>query len=345
MTCACFSLNMAALELGNKSKKKDDKLNKFICPITYTSQLPDPTVGCKFLPCGKTLLDFTTEPVSFPQLETQFSYQFKGLQLLFDIDLVNPSVYAHSSAEPMEMDPKDAALLADIEALHINNQKPKALHSFPTRAQECRELFAKERTAVPRPRAGLQRLQPEPEHLELESFSLEQQKQIVQQTFVDIEKPLGCHPTKSASTARPVAQLPIFPEANYAQYEHELVQVQFGIPPSGNSNGLLKDCGNYLINFKVKPEPLFKQIQHTSGQSLVTYLAEERYKEERTADSADRGERFMLREKDGSIYYQAVSKHIKLRKERPSPQATANVCLLIKRTKDTPQQPSSGTKK
>ncbi|XP_023166248.1 uncharacterized protein LOC111596314 isoform X2 [Drosophila hydei] len=326
---------MASNEPKNKLKKKEDKLNPFNCSITYINQLPDPAVGCKFLPCGKTLMDFTEEPVSFPQLETQFSYQFKGLHLLFDIDLINQN-YGPFTGEPTEMDAKDAALLADIEALNINNPKSKVLHSFPTRAQECRELFAKERSAVPRPRTGLQRLQPETEQLELESFSVEQQKQIVQQTFVDIEKPLCSHPTKSGSNARPIAQLPVFPEAHFAQYD--LVQVHFGIPPSGNSNGLLKDCGNYFVNFKLKPDPLFQQIQQTHGQNLLTYLSEQRYKEERTADSSDRGERFMLREKDGSFYYQIVNKHIKLRKERPSPQSVANVCLLVKRTKEVQQQ-------
>jgi len=283
--------------------------------------LPDPAIGCKFLPCGKSLMDYTTEPVSFPQMETQFNQHLKGLHLLFDIDLLGPKMYEPYEGEPVGMDPKDAALLADIETLHVNNPKPKAVHSFPTRAQECRELFAKERNAVPRPRTGLQQMQPEEPQLELETLSLEQQRQIIHQTFVDIEKPLGCHPTRANSNARPVAVLPIFPNPS----QPEIVQFQFGIPPSDNSCGLLKDCGHYLINFKVGPD----QTTDMNVEGLQTLISDQRYKEERTSENVERGEHMILQEMEGSYYYQMVNRHIKLRKERPNLQSNNSLCLLV----------------
>ncbi|KAM8715647.1 hypothetical protein ACLKA7_002662 [Drosophila subpalustris] len=310
---------MAANESNNKSKKNDGN-NAFICPIKYNVDLPDPQIGCKFLPCGKTLMDYTTEPVSFPQLETQFDQKFKGLHLLFEIDLLGQKTYEPNEGEPVGMDPRDAALLADIEPLHINNPKPKAVHSFPTRAQECRELFAKERSSVPRPRAGLQQMQPEKPQLEMETLSLEQQKQLIHQTFVDIERPLGRHPTKANSNARPIAVLPIFPHPS----QHEFVHFQFGIPPSESSCGLLKDCGHYLINFKANPD----KTAETNVKGLQTFISDQRYKEERTSENAERGEPMILREMDGSYYYQMVNRHIKLRKERPNVQSNNTLCLL-----------------
>lgn len=269
-------------------------------------------------------MDYTTNPVSFPKVETQYQQQFKGLHLLFDIDLLGPKTYSTYEGEPVGMEPKDAALLADIEMMHVSNPKPKPMHSFPPRAQDSRDLFARERSVVPRPRTGLQSIpamQPEKPPLELDSLNVEQQRQIINQTFVDIDKPLGRHPTKANSNARPVAVLPIFPHPA----QPEFVQFQFGIPPSDNCSGLLKDCGHYLINFKVNPE----QTSEMNVEGLQTLISDQRYKEERTSENVERGEHMVLREIEGCYYYQMVNRHIKLRKERPNLQSSNSICLLV----------------
>lgn len=286
--------------------------------------MPEPAVDCKFLPCGKTLMDYTTEPVSFPQLETQFNYQFNGLHLLFNIDLINQNAYNSTiDLEKQTMDPRDAALLKDIEALHIDNPKPKGTSSVPTLAQVCRELIAK--GALPRPQTGPSEL--ESNQLEVKTLSLEQQKEIINQTFVDIEKPLERHPTKVDSKAHPLAVLPIFPETDLSEYD--FVQVHFGIAPSPINNGIIRDCGNNLINFKVKPETLPVNVDATSSRGIQNYLSDQRYKEERTAENTKRAEHFMLREKGNSYHYQMIHQYMKLRKQRPSPQELASLYLLV----------------
>lgn len=298
---------------------------QLVCPITYNKEMPEPAVECKFLPCGKTLMDFTTEPVSFPQLETQFNYQFKGLHLLFNIDLINQNAYNPSNdPEKQSMDPKDAALLKDIEALHIDTPKPKVVNNVPTRAQVCRELIAK--GALPRPRTGLQ-TPLESAQLEMKALSLEEQKEIIDQTFVDSEKPIERHPTKMGSKARPLAVMPIFPETELSEYD--FVQVHFGIAPSPMNNGIIRDCGNNLINFKAKPESLPENAEVANSLGIQNYISDQRYKEERTAESTERAEHFMLREKGNSYHYQLVHQYMKLRKLRPSPQALASLCLLV----------------
>lgn len=300
--------------------------NQLICPITYSTDLPEPAADFKFLPCGKTLKDYTTEPVSFPRLETQFNYEFKGLHLLLDIDLVNQNAYNANDVGKQLIDSKDAGLLKDIEALHINDTKPKVGNSVPTRHQDCREPIAK--CAVPRPRPGLQAPQLKSTPLgPLQTLSLEQQKEIINQTFADIEQPLETHPTKVGSNARPLSILPIFPETDLSQ--SYFVQVQFGIAPSPMNNGIIRDCGDNLINFKVKPEPLPEYAVEANRLGIRNYLSDQRYKEERSATTTERAEHYMFREKDGSFYYQMLQQYMKLRKLRPSPQALASLCLLV----------------
>lgn len=265
-------------------------------------------------------MDYTEGPVSFPQLETQFIYKFKGLHMLFDIDLINQNCYNQVPGEPTQMDPRDVALLTDIEALHINNSKMKGSYYFPTCDQECSEPFGKERYTVPR----LQHLGPESEELDLESISVEQQIQIVQKTFVDIDRPLAVHPTKSNSTARPIAQLPVFPEPS----QIELVQANFSIPPFDSANGILKDCGSFFIRYKQKPEPVFQRINQKYGKHLTAYLSEQLFKEDQILESSVSGDKFILREKENRLYYNIVSKHINLTKDRVSPNSFSNLSLL-----------------
>ncbi|XP_002002237.3 uncharacterized protein LOC6576245 isoform X1 [Drosophila mojavensis] len=319
---------MDACEKENETKKREDKLFPFKCSEEYTNELPDPKINCKFLPCGKSLMDYTEEPVSFPQLETQFNHTFNGLHMLFDIDLINQNCYNQVPGGPKEIDPKDAELLTDIEAVHINNSTLKGSYNFLTRAQEYRELLAKKRSTVP----CLQHLEPESEDLDLDSFSVEQQIQIIEQTFVDVNRPLCAHPTKSNSSVRPVAQLPVFPESK----QLELVQFHFHVPAFGTTNSILKDCGSYYINFKQKPEPVFQRINQKYGKYLTAYLSEQRFKEEHISETSEPDgcvERFILREKDGSLYYQTLGKHIKLQKGQTIQNSFSNLSLLVKRSK------------
>ncbi|XP_068151440.1 RNA polymerase II-associated factor 1 homolog [Drosophila tropicalis] len=306
-----------------KSKKKDDKHNQFLGEIVYTNELPDLSVDCKFLPCGKDLLDYTIEPVSFPELEAQHVFHFKGLQSLFNLDLVNQQIYDQPLNPSAQMDPRDAAILNEIEALDCQARKAKAAALEHPRAQEFQLMFAKERAHVPRPRTSLQRAPPPPESKskKVEIVSLQQQKQLINQTFKSIEKPLACHPTKPGSKAKPIAILPIFPDLNLQNFE--FVQVLFDIPPVNIPNSLIKDCGSYLINFNAH-EPANRNAE----QNSFYYISDQRYTAERTAENAERGERFMLREKENSLYYIPVDRHIKLRRERPRPQSLTNKCLL-----------------
>ncbi|EDW75725.1 uncharacterized protein Dwil_GK15046 [Drosophila willistoni] len=306
-----------------KSKKKDDNHNQFLGEIVYTNELPDLAVDCKFLPCGKNLLDYTIEPVSFPELEAQHAFHFKGLQSLFNLDLVNLQIYDQPLDPSVQMDPRDAALLNDIEALDCQAPKAKSAPLGHPRAQEFQLMFAKERDPAPRPRSSLQRAPPPPESKskKVETFSLQQQKQLINQTFKSIVKPLGCHPTKPGSKAKPIAILPIFPDLNLQNFE--FVQVLFDIPPVDIPNSLIKDCGSYLINFNAH-EPANRNAE----RNHFYYISDQRYTEERTAENAERGERFMLREKEGSLYYIPVDRYVKLRRERPRPQALTNKCLL-----------------
>ncbi|KAH8412270.1 hypothetical protein KR009_000940, partial [Drosophila setifemur] len=293
--------------------------NQFICPIVYQNEMPDLAVDCKFLPCGKNILEYTIEPVSFPEQESKYEHRFRGLHLLFDLDLVNQSVYdkpqqQHPQKMQQQMDPRDAALLSDIEALHCVGSKPR-----PSRNLECSQMFAKERVLPPRPRPGLQRAPPDPKtQINLEPIGLQEQREMVNHTFEEIKKQIGRHPTNRSSRARPICVLPIFPDTDLGGYT--FVQLQFDIPPAEHSQSLIRDCGNYLVNFNAKQEV------GLNGEQI--YLSDQRYKEEKHAENSERGERFILREKDGSIFYTNVDKHIKLRRERPRPQAVANKCLL-----------------
>ncbi|TDG45131.1 hypothetical protein AWZ03_008469 [Drosophila navojoa] len=321
---------MDANQQENKIEKREDKIPPFKCPITYINELPDPIINCKFLPCGKSLMDYSEDPISFPQLEAQFNYNFKGLHTMFDVDLINPNCYTKVPGEQTEMGPKDVALFTDIEEQLTNNSKVKGSYNFPIQAQEFCELFAKKRSTVPR-----LHLEPKSEELDLDSLSVEQQIQIVEQTFVDIDRPLGAHPTKSNSSVRPVAQLPVFPES----IQQELVQANFAIPPVGNTNSILKDCGCYYINFKQNPEPVFQRINQKYGKTLNAFLSEQRFKEEPISELDQLNERFILREKDGSLYYQTVSQYIKLRTEIEKRYCLSYLSLLVQRNTDKPRKP------
>ncbi|XP_017077449.2 uncharacterized protein LOC108112172 [Drosophila eugracilis] len=290
------------------------KHNQFICPIVYKNEMPELSLGCKYLPCGKDLLASTMEPVSFLKQETKFEHHFKGLHLLFDVNLVDQKVYDKKPTNrAQQMDPRDAALLVDIEALNCGSSKPR-----PSRAQECAQMFAKERAQIPRPRLGLQRPIPEAKSIKIiEPVSLEQQKNIIGRTFVDVTKPLLKHPTKPGSKAHPVSVLPVLPDIDLLNYN--FVQLQFDIPPN-DTNNLIRDCGNYMLNFSVIKDP--KRMANT------VYVSDQRYKEEKIPETSDRGERFILRERIGALYYVSVEKHIKLKRERPGPQTMANKCLL-----------------
>ncbi|XP_017130354.1 uncharacterized protein LOC108148027 [Drosophila elegans] len=306
---------MASNEL-DKPRKRAEKHNQFVGPIVYKNEMPGPSVDCKLLPCGRDILEHTLDPVSYPDEESRILLHFRGLHSLFDFDLVNQSVYDKPPRNVQQMDPRDAALLADIDALDCGYGKPKS-----SRAQECAQMFAKERVQAPRPRPpGLQRPAAETKKIpkSLPPISLEQQKQLIDRTFEEIKKPLLRHPTKPRSNARPVAILPIFPDSNLQNYN--FIQMQFDIAPTENSQNLIKDCGNYLINFNATQDIC------QSGEQL--YLSDQRYKEEKAPENAERGERLILIERDAALYYVSVEKHIKLRRERPRPQAVANKCLL-----------------
>ncbi|KAH8380914.1 hypothetical protein KR200_009130, partial [Drosophila serrata] len=303
---------------SKSSSFRKTRSNQFICPIVYKNEMPELGLDCKFLPCGKDILDYTLEPVSFPMQESQYDHQFKGLHLLFDIDLVNQSAYDkqrhNTRKEAQKIDPRDAALLGDIEALHYGDARQR-----PSRVQECAQMFAKERVNVPRPRIGAFRTPAAAETpVQLQAVSLEQQKELITQTFEEAKKPLGRHPIKPRSNARPVSILPIFPDTDLQNYS--FLQMQFDNAPTENCKSLMKDCGNYFVNFNVKEE------LSVTGEQI--YLSEQRYKEDKTTEKADKGDRIILIQKPDGVYYVSVEKYIKLRRERPRPQAMVNKCLL-----------------
>ncbi|XP_017022073.1 uncharacterized protein [Drosophila kikkawai] len=311
---------MAANEL-DKPKKQDDKHNQFICPIVYKNEMPELGLDCKFLPCGKDILEYTVEPVSFPEQESQHEHHFKGLHLLFDIDLVNQSIYdkpkqqrSNPRKETPKMDPRDAALLADIEALHCGDARQRT-----SRIQECAQMFAKERVMPTRPRTGVYRTPAVQEtQVELQPVSLEQQKEIINQTFEEIKKPIGRHPIKQRSNAKPVSILPLFPDPDLQHYN--FLQMQFDNPPTEANQSLIKDCGNYFVNFNATEE------LPSTGEQI--YVSEQRYKEDRSTENAEKGDRIILLQKHDAVYYVSVQKYMKLRRERPRPQAMVNKCLL-----------------
>ncbi|XP_023033880.1 uncharacterized protein LOC111519107 [Drosophila willistoni] len=114
---------MAAPNKSEKPKKKEDKKDEFLGDIKYTNDLPDVAPDLKFLPCGKDLLDYTINPVSFPELESQHNYYFPGLESLLNLDLVTQEMHEQPPNESAEMDPRDAELLKDIEALVIKDDE------------------------------------------------------------------------------------------------------------------------------------------------------------------------------------------------------------------------------
>lgn len=288
--------------------------------------MPELAVDCKFLPCGKDILEYTLQPLSFPEQESQFEHHFKGLHLLFDIDLVNQSAYdkpqqprINPRKDWQKIDPRDAALLADIEALHCGDSKQR-----PSRAQECAQMFAKERVMAPRPRPGVYRPPPVVEtQVEVQPVSLEEQKKMINQTFEEIKKPLGRHPMKPRSNAKPVSVLPVFPDFDLQNYT--FLQMHFDNPPTENSQSLIKDCGNYFINFNGRQEV------RSTGEHI--YLSEQRYKEDKTIENAEKGDRIILIQKPDAVYYVSVDKQVKLRRERPRPQGMVNKCLLVSPSK------------
>ncbi|KRJ97115.1 uncharacterized protein LOC6526502 isoform X1 [Drosophila yakuba] len=301
-----------AAEVVYNQGNRDEEHNQFICPIVYTNEMPTPPKDCKYLPCGQIIREYGKEPVLIHKLETRFSQLFKGLHELFKIDLMDQKAYDELPGNVQPMDPRDAALLKDIEALDCG---------YPRRShiQECGQMFAKERVQPPRPRTRLQRsvaMLRAPSNLE--PISLELQKAMIDGSFRDIKKPLLRHPTKPGSNARPVMTLPVFPDTDLQDYR--FVQMKFDIPPHDNNQNLIKDCGSCLINFRY--------IQDIAETMEKVYLSDHRYREEKAGDNLERSERFILREEDGVIYYVSVDKYISLRRERPRPQASANKCLL-----------------
>ncbi|XP_016962221.1 RNA polymerase II-associated factor 1 homolog isoform X2 [Drosophila biarmipes] len=299
---------------GNEhSKSRDaDEKHQFICPIVYKNEMPGPASDAKLLPCGRDILEYTEKPVSLAKHEAPFEHHFRGLHELLDFDLLDQLLYDGQPKSGLQMDTRDAALLADIEPLTCGDSKPR-----PSRAQECDQMFTKERVQVPRPRTGLKRSLPE---ANVEPLSVGQQRDLIDKTFEEVKKPLLKHPTKPGSTARPLAIWPVFPDTDLLKLN--FLQIQFDIPPSSNesSQTLIKDCGNYMVNFSA--------IQNMGKPSKMFYLSDQRYKEEKCAENSERGERFILREKDKALHYVSVEKHIKLRRERPRPQDLANKCLL-----------------
>ncbi|EDV57412.1 uncharacterized protein LOC6541465 [Drosophila erecta] len=291
---------------------RDEEHNQFICPIVYTNEMPTPPKDCKYLPCRQLIREYGKDPVLIPRLETRFSQLFKGLHELFDIDLMNQKAYDELPENVQPMDPRDAALLKHIEALHCD-------HARPSREQECAQMFAKERVQAPRPRAGLQRSSVVPKASgNLEPVSVELQKAIIDGSFRDIKKPLFRHPSKPDSNAYPVKSWPVFPDANLQNYC--FVQMKFDIPPQDINQNLIKDCGSCLINFSF--------MQDIAETMEKVYISDHRYREEKAADSLERCERFMLREQGDALHYVSVDKYIKLRRERPRPQSSSNKCLL-----------------
>ncbi|XP_037708703.1 uncharacterized protein LOC119546482 isoform X2 [Drosophila subpulchrella] len=296
----------------NNPKDRDDKHNQFVGPIVYKNEVPGPALDCKILPCGQDILVYTEKPMPLAKHEPPFSHHFRGLHELFDFDLLDQSVYDRQPKSGQQMDPRDAALLADIEPLTFGYSKPR-----PSRAQECAQMFPKERDQVPRPRPGVKPSVPEVNAQKtLLPLSLGQQRDLIDSTFEEIKKPLLKHPTKPGSKARPLTILPVFPDTDLQNYS--FVEMKFDIPPNENSQNLIKDFGHYLVNFSIE--------QSEAGEKF--YLSDQRYKEDKAPENFERGERFILRERGEALHYVSVDKHIKLRRERPRPQAMTNKCLL-----------------
>ncbi|XP_044250982.1 uncharacterized protein [Drosophila takahashii] len=302
---------MAANE-SDKPKKRNEKHNELLCPIVYKNEIPGPEIDCKFMPCGKDILEYTVHPVSFPSLEYPFLHHFGGLETLFDLDLVDQRAYERDLCDGNSMDPDDAALLADIEALDCGYSKPR-----PSRARECSQMFAKERVQAPQPRSGLKRPVVEQVPKILEPISLQQQIELSGRTFEDIKKPFIRHSTKRGSNARPVEILPILPDTDLQNCNY--VEMLFDIPPKDGKN-LVKDCGSYLINFMFN-----RALQETN---LEIYLSDQRYREQQSPENPERGDEIKLSYKGCALRYVRMDNPIKLRRERPRPQALANKCLL-----------------
>ncbi|EDX03403.1 uncharacterized protein LOC6730647 isoform X1 [Drosophila simulans] len=296
----------------NNKRKHDGEQNQFICPIVYTNELPPYPKDCKFLPCCQAIQEYCKEPVSIPKLDTCFLLNFKGLHELFTIDLMDQSPYDELSKNGHPMNPREADLLKDIQALDWDFARLQ-----PSRAQECAQMFAKERVHPPRP--GLQRTVAVPKApINLQPVSLEHQKEMIDESFKDINKPLLRHPTNPGSNAYPVQIMSVFPDTDLQKYS--FVQMSFDNPPQNTNQGLIRDCGSCLINFNF--------VQDIAESTEKLYVSDHRYKEEKADDSLERGEGLILREEKNAIFYVDVDKYIKLRRERPRPQASATKFLL-----------------
>ncbi|XP_032581505.1 RNA polymerase II-associated factor 1 homolog isoform X2 [Drosophila sechellia] len=299
----------------NNKRKHDGEQNQFICPIVYTNELPTYPKDCKFLPCCQDIQEYCKEPVSIPKLDTCFLQNFKGLHELFTINLMDQLPYDELSENVHPMNPREADLLKDIQALDCDFARLQ-----PSRAQECAQMFAKERVHPPRPR--LQRSVAVPKApFNLQPVSLVQQKEMIDGSFKDINKPLLRHPTNPRSNAYPVQIMSVFPDTDLQKYS--FVQMSFDNPPQNTNQGLIRDCGSCLINFNF--------VQDIAESTEKLYVSDHRYKEEKADDSLERGEGLILREEKNAIFYVGVDKYIKLRRERPRPQASANKFLLVQR--------------
>ncbi|XP_051858333.1 uncharacterized protein LOC127565139 [Drosophila albomicans] len=308
---------MAAGEDKRKIMEELNKYDQFIgCSIEYRNDLPESMPGVKFLPSGaKTLMDYTTDPVSFPEQETQYEFDLKGLYQVLDLDLnaQNPHEYPTQRGK---VDARDAVLLTDI--VDPNMPIPPPISAQQTAKQR--------RTAAPRTHASvlpfgvMQLHQSEKQEIGMDAVSVEQQKLAINRTFVDVNKPLYEHPFKPNSGVHPVAVMPLLPEQREA---HEFVHVKFGIPPNIKEKSLLKNCGNHLINFK----EISDQPTETINRGITSYISDQRFREDHNSE-AERFEHLVLHERHGHVFYQIVSNQLRLRKERPTANTRHGLCLL-----------------
>ncbi|XP_030383100.1 RNA polymerase II-associated factor 1 homolog [Scaptodrosophila lebanonensis] len=308
----------AASRKTEPKKKQNDLVSQYICPVTYNNPMPDPVIDAKFLPYGNSLLDFIKEPPIFSEQESHYDFHYKGLHLLFDIDLVNQEKY-DSDGFPQRMDPRDEALLADIKELDCHSLQSK----HQAEIQQQQQQRERQKRNLMESLAASQPKQPDLHiSMQTEPLTNEQQVQLINQTFVDVNDSAAQHPIKPMSKAYPVEVLPLFPDTELSKYE--FVYTQFDLPPNSTTRGLLKDCGNHMIHFQPKLQTICQLFEEEDkkpvpNNAIFSYISDQKYKEDRLAHSLEK-DRFILREHQGVFLYNQCKKHMKFRKERPRPQ-------------------------
>ncbi|ALC40303.1 CG12674 [Drosophila busckii] len=287
-----------------KHKKKS-----YLPNIVYKNELPVPEDGCKFLPCGKTLMDYTEEPVSFPELEMKFKYEFNGFQSLFDLDLVNLDGYKQNPSAGMQAE--DAALLADIQALHLEDTKPKQEQQSTAVAAAVVESAAVAAAAAA----------PDPAKAASEWLLREKEKQIIEHTFMGIKHKLASYGAMNGK-GKAIAVQSILPYSERAG--QQIAHLQFDAMPHAT---LLKHCGTQMISFNSKSDHLLNEYHKTHGKrwQCRAFISDERYKEEPIACNGESEDRLMLWEKDDIMYYQKVCQHSKFTKKQAHPQGNVNL--------------------